>query len=235
MSKNKTLLDIIGPVMIGPSSSHTAGACRIGLMAGKIFGREIKNVEFTLYNSFAKTGFGHGTELALLSGVMGFNPDNPLIKNAFPIAQKKGINYKFYYKENNSVHPNGVDIRFFDDGNDDENTCKKGCGNEINISGVSLGAGEICINKINGYKFDLRGDYVTLILIYKDAPGVVYRVTNLIQNQNVNIASMHCDRNAKGQVASMGIALDNEISEYTMEMLSKINDMYLIRKLEKTA
>ncbi len=98
-----------------------------------------------------------------------------------------------------------------------------------------MGAGEICINKINGYKFDLRGDYVTLVLIYKDAPGVVYRVANLIQNQNVNIASMHCDRNAKGQVASMGIALDNEVSEYTMQKLSEINDMYFIRKLEKIA
>lgn len=223
MNKNKTLLDIIGPSMIGPSSSHTAGACRIGLMAGRIFGCNIEKVEFTLYNSFAKTGFGHGTELALLGGVMGFYPNNPLIKNAINIAKDKKIDFKFTHKEDVNIHPNGVDIEF-------------GAENKkVSVSGSSLGAGEICINKINGYKFDLRGDYVTLVLIYKDAPGVVYRVANLIQNQNVNIASMHCDRNAKGQVASMGIALDNEVSEYTMQKLSEINDMYFIRKLEKIA
>lgn len=221
MSKNKTLFDIIGPVMIGPSSSHTAGACRIGLLAGKIFGLNLKRVEFTLYNSFAKTGFGHGTELALLAGTMGFYPDNPLIKDAYDIAKNKGIDFKFYYKEDTNLHPNSVDILLL---NDEE---------KVEVSGTSLGAGEISVNKINGYTFDLRGDFITLVLIYKDAPGVVYRVTSLIQNRNINIASMHCDRNAKGQVASMGIALDNEISDYIMEKLSEIQDMYFIRKLEK--
>lgn len=221
MSKNKTLLDIIGPSMIGPSSSHTAGACRIGLLAGKIFGLNLKQVEFTLYNSFAKTGFGHGTELALLAGVMGYYPDNPLIKDACNIAKNKEIDFKFHYKEDANLHPNSVDI-LLSDGRE-----------KVEVSGVSLGAGEVSVNKINGYKFDLRGDFTTLVLIYKDAPGVVYRAANLIQNQNVNIASMHCDRNAKGQVASMGIALDNEISDYTMEKLSEIQDMYFIRKLEK--
>ena len=112
MNKNKTLLDIIGPSMIGPSSSHTAGACRIGLMAGRIFGCNIEKVEFTLYNSFAKTGFGHGTELALLGGVMGFYPDNPLIKNAINIAKDKKIDFKFTHKEDVNIHPNGVDIEF---------------------------------------------------------------------------------------------------------------------------
>ena len=160
MSKNKTLLDIIGPSMIGPSSSHTAGACRIGLMAGRIFGSTIKRVDFTLYNSFAKTGFGHGTELALLAGVMGFYPDNPLLKDADKIAKENEIEFNFHYKADYSVHPNTVDISFLGE-------------DEVKVTGASLGAGEICINKINGYKFDLRGDYTTLILIYKDAPGVV--------------------------------------------------------------
>ncbi len=237
MSKNKTLLDIIGPVMIGPSSSHTAGASRIGYMAGKIFGADvsmnqigssctgskIKKVDFTLYNSFAKTGFGHGTELALLGGVIGFLPDDIRIKNSFEIAKNMGLEFNFSYKEDFNFHPNAVEISLV--GEDESSS--------INVLGTSVGAGEIVINKINGYKFDLRGDYTTLILIYKDAPGVVYRVTSLIQSQNVNIASMHCDRNAKGQVASMGIALDNEISDYTMQKLSEINDMYLIRKLDK--
>lgn len=223
MNNNKTLLDIIGPVMIGPSSSHTAGASRIGYMAGKIFGQKLNKVEFTLYNSFAKTGFGHGTELALLAGVMGFFPDDVRIKKSFEIAREKGFEFSFKYKEDYNFHPNAVQIEFFGDKEKDT----------ISVLGASVGAGEIVINKINGYKFDLRGDYTTLILIYKDAPGMVYRVANLIQSQNVNIASMHCDRNAKGQVASMGISLDNEIPDYTMQKLSDINDMYLIRKLDK--
>jgi len=223
MSKNKTLLDIIGPVMIGPSSSHTAGAARIGYMAGKIFKNNPKRADFTLYNSFAKTGFGHGTELALLAGVMGFAEDDVRIKKSFELAQNKGINFSFDYKEDLSLHPNSVEIRIF--GEEEKDL--------VTVFGTSVGAGEIVINKINGYKFDLRGDYITLVMIYKDAPGVVYRVANLIQSQNVNIASMHCDRNAKGQVASMGIALDNEISDYTMQKLTEINDMYLIRKLDK--
>ena len=223
MSKNKTLLDIIGPVMIGPSSSHTAGASRIGYMAGKIFGNTPKRAEFTLYNSFAKTGFGHGTELALLAGVMGFFPDDSKIKKSFEIARDKGLEFNFNYKEDLNFHPNSVEIKLSGDEEKDA----------VTVLGTSVGAGEIVINKINGYKFDLRGDYTTLVLIYKDAPGVVYRVANLIQSQNVNIASMHCDRNAKGQVASMGVALDNEISEYTMQKLAEINDTYLIRKLDK--
>ncbi len=226
MSNNKTLLDIIGPVMIGPSSSHTAGASRIGYMAGKIFGANPKKIEFTLYNSFAKTGYGHGTELALLAGVLGFFPDDSRIKNSFEIAHDMGIEFEFNYKEDYNFHPNAVEIKLF-------GVSLDGKENAVTVLGKSVGAGEIVINKINGYKFDLRGDYTTLILIYKDAPGMVYRVANLIQSQNVNIASMHCDRNAKGQVASMGISLDNEIPDYTMQKLTEINDMYFIRKLEK--
>lgn len=223
MNKNKTLLDIIGPVMIGPSSSHTAGAARIGLMAGRIFGKNLPDkVNFTLYNSFAKTGFGHGTPQALLAGVMGYYPDSEKIKDAFKIAEQKELNFTFTYKTDTSMHPNAVIINMEKEGQE-----------PVTVNAASTGAGEILINKINGYKFDLRGDYVTLVLIYKDAPGVVYRVANLIQNQNVNIASMHCDRNAKGQIASMGIALDNEINDYTMQKLAQINDMYFIRKLEK--
>jgi len=227
MNKNKTLLDIIGPVMIGPSSSHTAGACRIGFMAGKIFADKICDIEFTLFNSFAKTGFGHGTQLALLAGVMGSLPDDTGIKTAFETAKAKGINFNFNYKNDTSKHPNSVIIKMSGVSGSDT------LGNTVEVEGISHGAGEISISKINGYKFDLRGDYVTLVLIYKDAPGVVYHVANLIQNQNVNIASMHCDRNAKGRVASMGIALDNNVSDYTLQKLSEIKDMYFIRKLEK--
>ncbi len=218
MEKTKTLFDVIGPVIIGPSSSHTAGAVRIGLLSGKIFGEKPDNVKFKLYNSFAKTGKGHGTDKGLLGGVLGFDVDNENIKNAFEIAGQKGIKYEYEYLEDLSRHPNSVDV-IFNNG-------------EMEISGDSVGAGEVCINRINGYNFNINGDYDTLILIYKDKPGMVYRVTALIQGQDVNIASMHCDRHDKGKEASMGICLDSPLPEYILRKLHEIDEIYLIRNIE---
>lgn len=220
MEKAKTLFDIIGPVIIGPSSSHTAGAVRIGHLAGKIFKSKPEKVKFRLYNSFAKTGKGHGTDKGLLGGVLGYDVDNDKIKTAFENAKKLNIKYEFEYIEDYNRHPNAVDIIFE----------KKG--NVMEISGISTGAGAVEITKINGYKFNINGDYDTLILIYKDKPGMIYRVTALLQGQNINIATMHCDRNAKGQEASMGICVDGYISDYILSELEKIEEVYLIRNIE---
>lgn len=219
MKKAKTLFDIIGPVIIGPSSSHTAGAVRIGYLAGKIFGEIPKIIRFRLYNSFAKTGKGHGTDKGLLGGVLGMDVDNECIKKAFDYAKKLNVEYSFEYLEDYNRHPNSVDISL-------EGTHK------MEISGVSLGAGEVSITKINGYQFNIHGDYDTLVLIYKDKPGMVYRVSSLLQGQNLNIASMHCDRNAKGQEASMGICLDSALSDSALKELEKIEEVYLIRNIE---
>ena len=221
MEKVKTLFDVIGPVIIGPSSSHTAGAVRIGLLAGKIFGEIPQKVKFKLYNSFAKTGKGHGTDKGLLGGVLGMDVDNDSIKKAYDIAKKLNVHYEFEYLEDYNRHPNSVDVIL------EGKTVKR-----MEISGISVGAGEVAITKINGYKFNINGDYDTLVLIYKDKPGMVYRVTALLQGQNLNIASMHCDRNAKGQEASMGICLDGHITDHIMQELAKIEGVYLIRNIE---
>lgn len=219
MQKTKTLFDVIGPVMIGPSSSHTAGAVRLGLLAGKIYGKTPENVKFVLYNSFAKTGKGHGTDKGLLGGVLGFNVDDERIKNACEIASERGIAYEFEFREDNNRHPNSVEIIF-------ENP------DRMTLCGSSLGAGEVVINKINGYSFDIKGDFHTLVLIYRDKPGMVYRVSALIQGQDVNIATLHCDRSAKGEEASMGICLDSPLPDYVIRELQKIDEMYLIRNIE---
>ncbi|MBS4759684.1 MAG: L-serine ammonia-lyase, iron-sulfur-dependent subunit beta [Clostridium sp.] len=221
MEKTKTLFDVIGPVIIGPSSSHTAGAVRIGLLAGKIFGECPVSVKFRLYNSFAKTGRGHGTDKGLLGGVLGLDVDNSDIKSAFELAKKLKVKYEFEYLEDYNRHPNSVDI-----------ILKGQTIPMMEVSGVSLGAGEVKITRINGYKFNIDGDYNTLILIYKDKPGMVYRVTALLQGQNLNIASMHCDRNAKGGEASMGLCLDAPVSDYVIQELDKIDEVYLIRNLK---
>jgi L-serine dehydratase len=217
MEKTKTLFDVIGPVIIGPSSSHTAGAVRIGLLAGRIFGEIPKKVKFKLYNSFAKTGKGHGTDKGLLGGVLGVDTDDDRIKTAFEEAQKLNVEYEFEYLEDFGRHPNSVDIIL----------------NEtMEISGMSVGAGEVRIDKINGYSFNIDGDYPTLILVYKDKPGMVYKVAALIQGQNLNIASMQCDRNAKGHEAAMGICLDMPVPNSVIERLQNDEDMYLIRSIE---
>ncbi len=213
--KNKGLFDVISPIMIGPSSSHTAGAIRLGLMARCIYNNKIDSVEFTLYNSFAQTGKGHGTDKGLLAGIMGYHVDDIRTKNIYSIADVK---YKFNFKEDLSRHPNSVDIKIND---------------EMQISGESIGAGEIRITSINGFSVNLAGQYHTILLMYKDKPGMISMASKIIQDNNINIASLHCDRNEKGGTASMYFALDVNPSEEIVEEIKKIDDVYFVTKIRK--
>ena len=204
--------------MVGPSSSHTAGAVRLGLMARNIYSKPVKKVYFKLYNSFAQTGFGHGTEKGLLAGILGYQVSDTRIKNVFETVSD--IEYKFEYGEDLSRHPNSVDIVINDD---------------MKISGNSIGAGEIKITEINGFSVSISGNYHTILLMYKDKPGMISTVSKIIQNENINIASLHCDRNEKGGTASMYIALDNYADKKIVDAIANIGDVYYttqIRKLE---
>lgn len=214
----KTLLDVISPIMVGPSSSHTAGAVRIGLMAREIFGAEIKKVHFRLYNSFATTGKGHGTDKALLAGILGLEVDNVRIKNIF--NENVGIDYSFEFVEDSNKHPNAVKITIND---------------KMVIRAQSVGSGEIAVTNIDGFNANITGRYNSILMIYQDLPGVISKVTNLIQKKNVNIASLLCDRDIKGGNASMYIALDAEIDPTLIEEIKNIECVYFtvgIRKLK---
>ncbi len=213
--KRKGLFDVISPIMIGPSSSHTAGAIRLGLLARYIYNNPIKKVEFTLYNSFAQTGKGHGTDKGLLAGIMGYYVDDVRTKNIFSITD---IDYKYNFAEDLSRHPNSVDILINDD---------------MMISGNSIGAGEIRITSINGFSVNLAGQYHTVLLMYKDKPGMISRASKLIQDRNINIASLHCDRNEKGGTASMYFALDADPSDEIIEDIKNIDDVYFVTKVRK--
>ncbi len=213
--KSKGLFDVISPIMIGPSSSHTAGAIRLGLMARRIYSGEIKKVVFTLYNSFAQTGKGHGTDKGLLAGVLGYPVDETKTKNIFSIAN---IDYAFNFAEDLSRHPNSVDIVIND---------------EMFISGSSIGAGEIKITSINGFSVSLSGKYHTILLMYKDRPGMISVISKFIQEKNINIASLHCDRNEKGGTASMYIALDVSVNDDIIEKIKKIKDVHFVTKIGK--
>lgn len=205
--------------MVGPSSSHTAGAIRLGLMAKNIYSKPVKKVVFRLYNSFAHTGKGHGTQKGLLAGILGYKVSDNRIKHIFEIT--KDIDYKYEYANDISRHPNSVDIEIND---------------EMFISGDSVGAGEIKITSINGFSVGISGNYHTILLIYKDKPGMISTVSNIIQARNINIASLHCDRNEKGGKASMYIALDTNADDEIVKEIEQISDVdYVtcIRKIEQ--
>ncbi|MGD9581104.1 MAG: L-serine ammonia-lyase, iron-sulfur-dependent subunit beta [Vampirovibrionia bacterium] len=214
-----SLFDIIGPTMVGPSSSHTAGAIRIGNIAREILGETPQKVNFTLYNSFAKTGKGHGTDKGLLGGVLGFNVSDSRIKDAYSIAQNDGVEFSFEYKTSSSRHSNAVDIELV--------------GNEtVYVSGNSVGAGEIEITQIDGFKVSLQGDLPTIIVLYKDQPGMISKITNLIQKEEINIASLHCDRQAKGDVAFVSICLDVVVPERVIASIAEIKKVYLVKSID---
>lgn len=218
--KQRSLFDVISPIMTGPSSSHTAGAVRLGLMARSIYKKHPKKVTFKLYNSFATTGKGHGTDKGLLAGLVGFSVDSENIKNIFNSQEVKDIEYSYEYEQNIDRHPNSGDIILSGDMN-------------MKISGNSVGAGNIEIVKIDDFATKISGELNTLLLFYKDKPGMISKVSTLIQNENINIASLDCDRNARGQTASMCICLDSEISEKIIEKIEAIEDVYFVRNIRK--
>lgn len=218
--KKSTLFDIISPIMIGPSSSHTAGAVRLGILARNIYKNKPKKVIFKLYNSYAHTGKGHGTEKGLLAGILGLRVDDRRIKDIFDSDLAKTIEYQFEYADNFKRHPNAVDITFLGDIN-------------MVVSGDSVGAGEIAIRKINDFNVKLTGKYNTILIVYKDMPGMVSQVSSILQCNNINIASLICDRNAKGQQASMIISIDGNINPDIVELIERIPEVYFVSYIEK--
>ncbi len=218
--KKSTLFDIISPVMIGPSSSHTAGAVRLGLLAKNIYKNNPKKIIFKLYNSYAHTGKGHGTEKGLLAGTLGLSVDDRRIKDIFNTDIAKSIDYEFEYAENFKYHPNAVEITFIGE-------------NNMFIAGESVGAGEIAIRKINDFTVKLTGKFNTLLIVHKDKPGMISQVTSLLQYHNINVASLFCDRSAKGQEASMAVCIDGNIKPDILSVIEEIPDVYFVSYIEK--
>lgn len=218
--KKSTLFDIISPVMIGPSSSHTAGAVRLGLLAKNIYKNTPKKIIFKLYNSYAHTGKGHGTEKGLLAGTLGLSVDDRRIKDIFNTDIAKAIDYEFQYAENFKFHPNAVEITFIGE-------------NNMFIAGESVGAGEIAIRKINDFTVKLTGKFNTLLIVHKDKPGMISQVTSLLQYHNINVASLFCDRSAKGQEASMAVCIDGSIKPDILNVVEEIPDVYFVSYIEK--
>ena len=214
--EQKSIFSVISPIMVGPSSSHTAGAVRLGLMARNIYKDNFSKVKFVLYNSFATTGFGHRTDKGLLAGLLGYTVDDSLIKDIFSIVHD--VEYSYEYVQDISRYPNSVDI-IIDD--------------KMKISGDSVGAGEIRINNINGFDVNIKGNYDTLLLMYKDKPGMISEVADIIQKQKINIATLHCGRDAKGGIASMCIELDIPAGDDIVDEIKTLNDVFFVTNVRK--
>lgn len=205
--ENTSIFDIIGPNMIGPSSSHTAGALRISLIARKMISGNIKKVTFVLYGSFAQTYKGHGTDKALLAGILGFDTFDERIRDAFLLADEQGINYEFLVNTSNTdVHPNTVDVLIENDS-----------GQVTSLTGVSIGGGKAIINKINGADIMLTNEYNTIFVTQNDKPGVVAFITNCLSKSNINIAFMRLFRKNKGDIAYTVIESDEDIPESVLD------------------
>ena len=217
-----SVFDVLGPNMIGPSSSHTAGAAVIGALAGKIIAPPLKKVDFTLYGSFAKTYHGHGTDRALLGGVMGFATDDTRIRDSFRIAREWGIAYTFTPNETETdIHPNTVDIRM-------ENET----GQVMTVRGESLGGGKVRIVRINGVSVDFTGEYSSVIVIQQDQPGVVAHITKVISDLGINIAFLRLFRDAKGHTAYTIVESDSRLPEDILDALREnpnIRDVMLVQ------
>lgn len=217
-----SVFDVLGPNMIGPSSSHTAGAAKIAYLAQKMITGPLIQVDFTLYGSFARTYRGHGTDRALLGGIMGFTTDDMRIRNSFEIAENKGIAFTFQPdEEETDVHPNTVDIHMVNK-----------AGQEMTVRGESLGGGKVRISRINKVQVDFTGEYSAVIVIQKDRPGVVAHITKVLSDRNVNIAFMRLFREGKGNVAYTIVESDGHLPENIREELLKnehVHDVMIVQ------
>ncbi|QDR80166.1 L-serine ammonia-lyase, iron-sulfur-dependent subunit beta [Sporomusa termitida] len=195
------IFDIIGPIMVGPSSSHTAGAVRLGNAARAILGQPVAKAVIGLHGSFAQTGRGHGTDLALVAGLMGWATDDLRIPQAFAFAREGGLQYSFRtINAGDAAHPNFV--RFWLSGQ---------AGAESQIAGASIGGGRVVISEVDGFPLEFTGDFPTILTLHEDRPGAVAEVTGILSKRGVNIAQMRVFRRNKGGLASMVLETDQPV------------------------
>ncbi|MEN6566264.1 MAG: L-serine ammonia-lyase, iron-sulfur-dependent subunit beta [Veillonellales bacterium] len=199
------VFDVVGPVMIGPSSSHTAGAARLGKMVRNILGEQPIEAIIYLYGSFAQTYKGHGTDKALAAGLLGFSAEDPRIREALTLAVRSNMKIAFKTIIDTGYHPNTAEFEL-----------RGESGKTLKVVGASVGGGKIVVSKINNYDVEITGEYYTLIAIYPDKPGVIAAVSHMLARYNVNIAFMKVSRQEKGEQALMIVQTDQLIDEETL-------------------
>jgi len=216
------LFDILGPVMVGPSSSHTAGACRLGLMARAILGGQPEHARIALHGSFAATGEGHGTHRAIVGGLAGIEPDDLRLRNAYEEATNAGLRWDFEEIDlGEEAHPNTVVIEL-----------TRGEDN-VRVRGASVGGGRIEVTEIDGFPIALSGAYHTLVVLARDEPGTIMAITGLIASQGINLATMRVDRTGRHKDALMTIEADAPIPDLVLEELRSFTWLHWARRVAK--
>lgn len=205
------IFDIVGPVMVGPSSSHTAGAVKIGYVSRKLMAEPVKKAEIKLYGSFLATGKGHGTDKALVAGLLGMNPDDIRIPQALEIAKQSGMEVTFGVSTLKKAHPNSAELILTGVN-----------GRNLEIVGESLGGSLINIAKIDGLSANFSGEQPTLIVHNLDQPGHIAEVTSMLSHKSVNIATMQLYRSSRGGDAVMILELDQEIPKESVKWLEHL-------------
>ncbi|MFX1499278.1 MAG: L-serine ammonia-lyase, iron-sulfur-dependent subunit beta [Promethearchaeota archaeon] len=216
--KYTSIFDVIGHIMVGPSSSHTAGACQIAYVARLLFGQKPKSVKIGLHGSFAETFRGHGTDIAILGGLLGFTPEDERIKNAIEIAQKESLDYSFELVDLGAdYHPNSVSIEMIQ-------------GSEkMTVIGSSIGGGNIIIKEVNGLEAGFGGEPNTLVILNYDKIGALVNIANTLQKFKLNIGSMKISRDLKKKIALTWLEADSIISEDLIDALKQHPEIIWVR------
>ncbi|HVE79682.1 MAG TPA: L-serine ammonia-lyase, iron-sulfur-dependent subunit beta [Gemmatimonadaceae bacterium] len=221
-----SLLDIIGPVMVGPSSSHTAGACRLGLLARGLVGGTPQRARVELHGSFARTGEGHGTDKAIVGGLMGFRPDDDRLRTALEIMEREGLDYRFEKTTlgpEGEVHPNSVRI-----------TIERGDRRSV-VVGSSLGAGRVLVTQIDGFPVEVTGNLDTIVIVAEDVTGSVAAIASILAESGVNIATLRLTRKERGGDAFMVIEVDHAPDERVRDAIRALPWVRSAFRLDKVS
>jgi L-serine dehydratase len=211
MSERSSLFDMIGPIMIGPSSSHTAGVARIGFVAHRILGGMPETAEILFYNSFARTYEGHGSDKAILAGLLGFRPDDERIRDSFDYSREAGMDFRFRSIGNAStLHPNSLRMHLVRNGK------------RIEVLGESLGGGVVNIREVDGFTANISGNTFTLIVKAEDRKGTIAFISEVLGHDDCNIATMTVSRKGKNDLACHFIEMDSGCAELTLQYLKSL-------------
>lgn len=212
--------DIIGPVMVGPSSSHTAGAVKIGNIARKLLNTRVQNADILFHGSFLATGRGHGTDKALIAGLLGFSVDDPRIPESFRYAGEAGMSFVMSGADLGDVHPNSVKLLL--SGAD---------GKKIEVVAASVGGGAIRVTEVDGLPANFSGDYPTLVVNNLDQPGHVTEITSMLSHKSINIATMQLYRSSKGGNAVIVLECDQEVPDTAIRWLAHLEGILKVTYL----
>ncbi|MFD1360299.1 L-serine ammonia-lyase, iron-sulfur-dependent subunit beta [Lentibacillus salinarum] len=217
--KFNSVFDIIGPVMIGPSSSHTAGAARIGKAARNLLGKEPKWAKIHLYESFAKTYRGHGTDFALAGGLLGYETDDPRMNQAREIAKERGLDIQFIEDSAGVNHPNTARLIIGDDTE------------RIELVGISIGGGKIEITELNGFELRLSGNHPAILIMHNDRFGAIASVAEILAKHKINIGHMEVNRKDVGKDALMVIEVDQNVDDSVLKEMESADHIDQVAKI----